>query len=208
MATSLVPCTIKRFVKLVQWSLQERLCKISCINKVCLATSSIMCITNNNASHPSAHITVGIAHNVLHISAILNAQKHKYISMNLQTKAHSWTLKLSPFSSSSSYTTPIALLTHLLNKLRRLKLFLVYPQRMPQEHRHPSAGVGQQKVGHIPPTSWPAKGFLRPPASGTAWFQMSALQHHLCFPSEGAPQVTKSNYLKVLIKMQVVLIIS
>lgn len=132
-----MPCTINRFTKLVQWSLQERLCKISCINKVCLAPSSIMCITNNNASHPSAHITVGIAQNVLHIFAILNAQKHKYISINLRTKAHSWTLKSSPLSS-SSYPAPTAFLTHLFNKLHRLKLFLVCPQWTPQKLRLPT----------------------------------------------------------------------
>ena len=193
MATSLVPCTINRFTKLVQWSFQERLCKTSCINKVCLATSSIMCITNNDVSHPSAHITVGIAHNVLHISAILNVQKHKYISMNLWTKAHSWTLKLSPFSS-SSYTTPMAFLTHLFNKLHRLKLFLVYPQQMPQKHRLPSTGVGEQKVG----SSCPPPGQQR--ASYNCW--PLALPDFRCQPYStirtplwGAPQVTISNVM-------------
>lgn len=51
--------------------------------QVCLAVSPIMLITNNNVSHPSVHITAGIAHSVLHVSAILNVQKDKYISMNL-----------------------------------------------------------------------------------------------------------------------------
>lgn len=50
---------------------------------------AIMGIKNNNISDPSAHISVGIAHDVLHISVILNTQKHKYVSMTLLKKAHS-----------------------------------------------------------------------------------------------------------------------
>lgn len=60
----------------------------------------------SSVSHWSAHIT-GTEHNVLHISHIVNAQKDNHISMNLWTKAHSRTLKLSqfPFSFTTTVTT-------------------------------------------------------------------------------------------------------
>ena len=205
MATSLVPCTINRFTKLVQWSFQERLCKISCINEVCLATSSVICITNDNASHPSAHITVGVVHNTLRISAILNAPKHKHFSMNFWTKAHSWTLKPAPFSS-SAYTPPRAILTHFFNKLHRLMLFPVYPQRTPRQHSLPAPGLESSQWSTLP-TAPPAKGFPQPLAPGTPWFQGPASQHHPRSPSEAAPRVTKYNHLKALFKIQAVLVI-
>lgn len=142
------------------------------------------------------HQTNNHWHNVLHISIKCTETP---INLSGFTKAQSWTLKLSPFSS-SAHTTFMTFLTYLLNKLHRLKFCLMCLQQMPWKHRLP---VLESRNGAA--CQAPSQQRL-PTAPSDFSHQLGSTIH--TSPSEGAPQITKPNYPKVLIKIQAGVIIA